>query len=279
MRRSLVHVAAAIALSACPADSPVGSHSSGVPGPGAALPPVVCDLPPSVNSGFWPNQPPELPIVADQTWGAPLLPVLNLVGWTLLWGTASLASDAVAPFTPPFAAKIDFPTGFIGSKAPGTLVRDMPAARQVYVSVWWKASDPWQGHPSNSNKIEYLFTNEHGSMALIMYGTPGGPYELRVFPDWHGDWLRPNVGRTPVTLGAWHQIEWFVQYGPPPAGARNSIVRWWMDGELLGNYCDVRLSAYPLTQLKLAPVWGGAEEVAKTEDDFFLYGPVRLSGR
>jgi hypothetical protein len=221
-------------------------------------------------TGPWPNEPSILKLRADQPWD-------QLGGlWQLLWGVAHIVDDPSAPGSPPGVLQIDFPIGFVGGAAPGTEAFDFPASREVYIGTWWMASDPWQGHVSNSNKIQYLFTPDSGSMAMIMYGPPSGPFELRVFPDWHGAWLTPNVANVPVTLGEWHQIEWLVAYGPtndPPSG----IVRWWLDGVLLGDYANVRLSSEPLIQYKLAPVWGGAETVQKTEADFFRYDHVRIS--
>lgn len=230
----------------------------------------VTSTPPA--SDAWPNEPSVFTRIVDQPWNA-------LGGiWDLLWGTVRVVQDSTAPGSPPNVLQVDFPVGFIGSSAPGTEAVALPAVRQVYVGIWWMASDPWQGHPSNSNKIQYLFTGEDGSMAMIMYGSPGGPYELRVFPDWHGQWLTPNVGDGTISLGTWHRIEWLVVYGPsndPPSG----IVRWWLDGVLVGDYANVRLSNSPLIQYKLAPVWGGAETVVKLENDFFRYDHIRISGR
>lgn len=237
---------------------------------GSGMVNVIDTAPPP--PGPWPNQPSVLNPIIDQPWD-------HLGGlWNLLWGVARIISDPTAPGSPPGVLQIDFPVGFVGGSAPGTESIDFPATREVYVGIWWMASDPWQGHVSNSNKIEYLFTPENGSMAMIMYGPPSGPYELRVFPDWHGAWLTPNVANVPVTLGRWHRIEWLVVYGPtddPPSG----IVRWWMDGVLLGDYSNVRLSTEPLFEYKLAPVWGGAEPVVKTENDFFRYDHVRIATR
>ncbi|HVZ77795.1 MAG TPA: hypothetical protein VG818_07435 [Gemmatimonadaceae bacterium] len=227
----------------------------------------------AANLGAWPNEPSGLATLDNQSWttlGAPT--------WSLLWGPASVDTDLTAPFTPQVAARIDFPVGFVGSRAPATLEYDFPARRTVYVSAWWKVSAPWQGHPSSSNKVMYLFTGDSGSMAMIMYGPEQGPFMLRVFPDWQGEWLVPNASSQPVALGTWHHLEWFVQYGQttdPPSGT----VRWWMDGALVGNYCNVRLSSQPLVALKLAPVWGGAELVQKTEDDYMEYGPVHVAAR
>lgn len=234
--------------------------------------PIVVS-PATPPSGDWPHEPAGLTRISDQPWDA-----LSLTGWILQFGTALIGLDPAAPRSPPNVLTIIYPIGFVGGSAPGTEMLPLPMLHQVFVGTWWKVSDPWQGHPSNSNKVQYLFSNGDGSMAMIMYGHPGGPYEMRVFPDWHGAWLTPNVANIPVTLGQWHQIEWLVEYGPtqdPPSGR----VRWWMDGQLLGDWSNVRLSSLPLAAYKVAPVWGGAEPELKTEIDYYWYDHTYISGR
>lgn len=253
-----------------------------MPGPRRAAISVLCGAglllawqvarPTRVRVAPWPHEPPGLRVVADQSWD-------RLGGrWKLLWGNARIDSTGDAPGSPPAVLRIDFPAGFIGGSAPGTEAITFPGSRTVYAGLWWKASDPWEGHPSNSNKIAYLFAEPHGSMSLMMYGTPGGPYELRVFPDWHGEWLRPNVAQVPVTLGVWHRIEWLVVEGAAGTSG-GGIVRWWLDGELIGSHTDVRLAEGPMTEFRLAPVWGGAEPVPKRTTDHFLFDHTRLSVR
>ena len=229
-------------------------------------------LPSAAHVAPWPHEPGGLHLVADQSWD-------RLGGqWKLLWGTARIDSMPNAPGSPPSVLRIDFPAGFIGGSAPGTEAITFRSSRTVYAGFWWMASDPWDGHPSNSNKLAYIFAEPHGSMSLMMYGTPGGPYELRVFPDWHGEWLRPNIAEIPVTLGVWHRIEWLVIEGSPgdPAGG---IVRWWLDGTLVGSHTGVRLAEGPMTEFRLAPVWGGAEPVPKQTSDHFFFDHTRLSVR
>lgn len=225
----------------------------------------------------WPNEPKAFPLIADQPWNHPAGKAESRQWESQFGGVSRIVREQNLPFSPPCALRIDFPVGHPGGYAPGTLEVALGTRRQVYVGMWWKASDPWQGHPSNSNKIAYLFTDGFGSMAMFMYGSPGGPYDLRVYPDWHGDWLTPNVNRTPITLGEWHRLEWLVAYGPttdPPTG----IVRFWMDGELIGDYGNVKLVDKPLAYFKIAPVWGGLE-YAKTQHDYYLYDHVHVSGR
>ena len=58
----------------------------------------------------------------------------------------------------------------------------------------------------------------------------------------------------------------------------NGIVRWWMDGQLIGDHTDVLFPTETLQYLKIAPVWGGVGDT-KTELDFYRYDQVHLSGR
>src|SRR6478752_2771732 len=198
-------------------------------------------LPSAAHVAPWPHEPGGLHLVADQSWD-------RLGGqWKLLWGTARIDSMSNAPGSPSSVLRIDFPAGFIGGSAPGTEAITFPSSRTVYAGFWWMASDPWDGHPSNSNKLAYIFAEPHGSMSLMMYGTPGGPYELRVFPDWHGEWLRPSIAEIPVTL--------------------------------VGSHTGVRLAEGPMTEFRLAPVWGGAEPVPKQTSDHFFFDHTRLSVR
>jgi len=52
-----------------------------------------------------------------------------------------------------------------------------------------------------------------------------------------------------------------------------------MDGQLLGDWSNVRLSSLPLAAYKVAPVWGGAEPALKSEVDYYWYDHTYISGR
>ena len=80
-----------------------------------------------------------------------------------------------------------------------------------------------------------------------------------------------------MTLGAWHRIEWLVVYNTttdPP----NGVYRWWLDGELVGDYTDVEFPPFPLQVYKVSPTWGGMG-AQKTQTDFYRYDHVHISGR
>jgi len=234
---------------------------------------VISVAPP--GTGPWPNEPPGFTGITDQRWD-----VLTSLGWTMEFGVASIGVDATAPLSPPNVLQIIYPSGFVAGAAPGTTIHDLGRVRQLYVGLWWKASNPWQGHPSNVNKIQFLFPSGAGDMTMVMYGSPGGPYELRVipqFPNIPSTWMVPNVNRVPVTLGQWHRIEWLVVYNTtndPP----NGIVRWWLDGQLIGDYWNAQFPNDPLSVYKVSPTWGGTGG-AKSETDYYWYDHIHISGR
>ena len=117
-------------------------------------------------------------------------------------------------------------------------------------------------------------------MTLVMYGQPGGPYEVRVLPQFEGlesDWLVPNVDPGTVTLGQWHRLEWLVTWSSTsriPDGA----VQWWLDGRLVGSYHQVAFPAGAFSEFKLSPTWGGVGD-HKQQEDHFWFDEVRLSAR
>ena len=215
---------------------------------------VSATPPPPPSGGVWPNEPAGLSTVTDQPWDG-----LTTLSWNSIYNTAGLASivsDPTAPYSPSNVIQYEYPTGFQSGAAPATEFVSIPGLKKVYVGTWWKVSNPWQGNPTNVNKIQYLFTNSMGSMFMCMYGTPGGPYELRVFPQFTTSqdvWLTPNVNNVPVTLGTWHRIEWLVDYSGVP------------------------LPSEALIEYHLAPVWGGTLGT-KTETDYYWYDHTRISG-
>lgn len=214
--------------------------------------------------------------VADLDFNGPL----PVPGWHVEFNADSLAAevaDSSAPWSPPGVVQFAFPRGRPGGSAPAHVWTPLPAGDAVYVGIWWRTSPDWDGHPSNVNKVQYLHTNSQGSVFMAFYGDPGGPYELRVFPQFStstDEWLLPNVENLPLAPGMWHQVEWLVERTDRGLGR----IRWWMDGVLLGDHDDLPFPEEPLAEYKLAPVWGGSGG-EKHHDDFIWYDHVRITVR
>ena len=235
---------------------------------------TVTALPPPPPPTGWPDEPSGWTTLAEHSGD-----VLTPTGWSVEWNDSGYLApglDATAPMSPPGVLQYKWPIGWTNLIGMGALYHDFPATRRVFVGTWWKPSNPWQGHVSNTNKIQYLFTSGSGSIFMAMYGPPGGPYQIVVFPQFTTSldrWLTPNVNHVNVTLGQWHRLEWLVDY----SGAKGHI-QWWMDGVLLGDYSDDPPPPEGLMEYKLHPVWGGAETIAKTETDYYWFDQVHVSG-
>ena len=230
------------------------------------------------GTGPWPNEPAGFKVVADNPFN-----VLTGDGWSLIdnvTGLGTLGVDAQAPLSPPGVLQYFYPIGFSAGIGPAAERHDLPNLKQAFLGIWWKVSNPWEGHASNVNKVQILFPDEGGDIYMVMYGSPGGPYELRVIPQFlnmASNWLVPNVNHVPVMLGQWHRVEWLLIYNTttnPP----NGIIRWWLDGQLIGDYYNVQFPNSPMSVYKVSAIWGGVTG-RKTENDYYWYDHVHISGR
>ena len=141
----------------------------------------------------------------------------------------------------------------------------------MYAEFWWKASAPFDLGP-NGNTIAFLFNGggDTGGQQFLML-LPDG--RLHVLLGYSGDfrWRAPNVNATSVTLGAWHQIEWYCQLS-------TGTLKWWLDGVLHGSYSDV-VNTYPFDMFQFSPTWGGNSGARKRQTDHYWFDHVRLSVR
>ena len=232
---------------------------------------VTADPPPP-PAGTWPHEPSSAAVIGDQ----PFNTLTTSDGWSIVdntngWG--SIVSDGTAPFSPTGVLQYLYPVGFTGGTGPAAEWHGLPGLSQVFVGLWWKVSNPWQGHASNVNKIAFLFPGSGGDMYIAMYGTPGGPYELKVIPQFPGlpsNWLEPNVAHVPVQLGTWHRIEWLINYN-------GGVVQWWLDGQLIGSYTGVPFPSGTMTEFKMSSTWGGIGD-SKSETDYYWFDHAHVSG-
>src|SRR5881409_1257220 len=235
-------------------------------------PPQQPQQPQPAPSGTWPHEPSGASVIGDQGFNS----LTTGDGWTIADNTSglgSVVSDGTAPFSPTAVLQYLYPVGFTGGTGPAAEWHGLPGLSQVFVGMWWKVSNPWQGHASNVNKIAFLFPGSGGDMYIAMYGTPGGPYELKVIPQFPGlpsNWLEPNVAHVPVQLGTWHRIEWLINYN-------GGVVQWWLDGQLIGSYTGVPFPSGAMTEFKMSSTWGGIGD-SKSETDYYWFDHAHVSG-
>jgi len=246
----------------------------------AAAPPPP--PPPPPVGGTWPNEPAGMTLVSEEPFNA-----LTESGWnavqrqTTNGSGLSITSDATAPMSPSNVLTYKYATGYSAGSEPGAeYFAPSPNVKETFVGFWWKASNPWQFHPSGVNKIAFLFSSGTlGSIYIMMYNEGSGP-TIQVEPQFSGDVRRlaPNVTATQVTLGAWHRIEWYVKYATT-GSSHDGIVRWWVDGVLQGSYTDLQTPGDSgFVEYTIAPTWGGVGGT-KSETDFYWYDQYHISRR
>src|SRR5438046_745895 len=148
-------------------------------------PPQQPQQPQPAPSGTWPHEPSGASVIGDQGFNS----LTTGDGWTIAdnnSGLGSVVSEWTAPLSPTGVLQYLYPVGFTGGTGPAAEWHGLPGLSQVFVGMWWKVSNPWQGHASNVNKIAFLFPGSGGDMYIAMSGTPGGPYELKVIPQFPG---------------------------------------------------------------------------------------------
>ncbi|SRR5712692_2865277 len=242
------------------------------------------------SGAAWPNEPVGFRVLND--WGfdqsPPAVtnaPIPGSPGWMIGdndSGYVTRISDPAAPLSPPNVYQFFFPIGFTGSGyPPGDVYTGIPSSSEVYVGFWWKPSNPWQGHESNVNKL--LFTCTGGTISncaiLKMLGT-SPPYSTQVTfegplpPPGHPDInLDENVGSTsPLALGVWHRIELYQNF-------TGGIIKWWVDGVLVGSYAGCTYSGGGFTLVWVNPIWGGISTIPKQENDYFWFNHIHVSAR
>ena len=266
-QRSTVLVSLLLPVLACDAAPLAQTCDAG----GNATRPASPASPPggATKLGGWPHEPAGFATVSDG-----FATVSGDLGWRCEGDGLSLAPDQLV-FT--------YRPGFQSGYAPGVAYLDVPAPiAETYFGFVWKPSDPWQTHPSGVNKIALLFPSTSGGGTIyVMMFHDRGRYTIQVETTFERDTrrLEPNITATPVVLGAWHQIEWYVRYSSNPS-SRDGVVRWWLDGVPQGEYTDLQMPPDPgFTQYTIRPVWGGAEGNTKQQQDSFAYGRIHISKR
>src|SRR5262245_10839896 len=238
---------------------------------------AACDPSTAVNSVAWPHEPAGFSVLTDEPFDALEGNGRHAAQRQTTNGSGlSLAGDAAGPLSPTGVLAFQYAVGFQGGSEPGVAYYVPPApVRETYFAFWWKPSAPWQNHPSDVNTIADLFA---ASAGVIFIQIDGANNTIDVVPEFDSDTriLRANAQATPVALGAWHRIEWYVKYSST-GDSRDGVTRWWLDGALQGEYTDLQMPADAgFVEYDFSPTWGGAGGT-KTETDFFWIDHAYIS--
>lgn len=192
----------------------------------------------------WPNEPAGSQVLLDcnfttATCGGALYDV---------YGGAYTVNIADAPLSPTsvFENKLD-PGQRQGGAQAGIF---FPAASELYWGVWWKMSAGFEGNYHDENKMFFTVTGDPSYVYMLwhLWGPTGGPSFGFV---WQTNDTRVDNSHLPNTYGGlihlgnncqvyrdrWTRIEVYVKKSTT-VNSRDGIVRWWIDGQLCGDYTN-----------------------------------------
>jgi hypothetical protein len=253
----------------------VTATSEGVTGQAAV---TVTAAPPPGTS--WPNEPAGFRLVTDQPWNA-----LASLGWEHLNRTSSsqIVQDTSAPFSPAGVLEDLYPAGFPGGSDPAVDWVTFGGTQEIYVGFWFKHSPNFESHPVG-NKVAFIWS--FGSVArdfIIGVNPPSQGWPLVLVSEGFGvpgdeqaHGFFPNMSSGQALPGVWHRAEVYVR-NSSPLGTANGVVRWWLDGQLVGSYTNVIMPAGTAwNQFELTPTWGGMGST-KTRSDYIRYDHAWVS--
>jgi hypothetical protein len=206
---------------------------------------------------------------------------VGTTGWYINnGGLATLISDLSAILSGPGVAQWRYPTGMRDGSAPATMYIDPGLKREAYFAFMWKPSSPFDGDPSGTNKIAFMFPNTSPGDIFIRMSGGGSSYVINVATEFPGDGrnLGNNVAATAITLGQWYKIEWYVKYSTTGT-SRDGVTRWWVNGVLQGDHRDLQMNGSAFIEFQFSPTYGGNVGATKRWDDFYWFDHLRLSGR
>jgi hypothetical protein len=203
--------------------------------------------------------------------------------WSLGNGDVSIVNDASAPKSPPNVGEWLYPAGFQAGSSPGMIEFDnLNNSSQLYLSFWMKLSPNFQGQGSETNKVLFIWINNHPAVFLSNQGS-GTSAPLIPTVRYQGDvdsraYFNQNVGtQQAMTRGQWRKWEMLLIANTP--GQANGVIRFWIDGRKVGEYTNVgfRNGTEAFQYVFLQPIWGGTSGTVSSTQYLWI-DHLRVSG-
>ncbi|MFO0773271.1 MAG: hypothetical protein U0172_01225 [Nitrospiraceae bacterium] len=234
----------------------------------------------------WPNEPSGATVLTDSNYNC-----LVCNGWDISGNSGmSIVADATAPFSPSNVMQHKFSSGLPGGRSVGvSYFPVVPTRRELYMGFWWKASSSWEGGSlGGGQKISFI--QGAGAWNMVMLLNPNRKLSV-YFPNTEqvqncqlqGAWgdcpgsvqVFPNAANPEITLDTWHRIEYYVKLSTTST-SQDGVIRWWVDGQLNGNFTNANFPQYQIIQAEFDPTWGNVGDT-KSTTHYFWYDHVHVS--
>lgn len=172
---------------------------------------------------------------------------------------------------------------------------------EVYIAIVWNANLGFEGSSAYLNRL-FIAQTEDFNMFLIWHkgkipsddvfdeefvvgvlGDPQinncdlSPNDPGCFPG--GVMLYPNNGpKKRAPKGVWHLSEMYIKKNTP--GQKDGVIKWWLDGQLVGSYDRVNIGGKPITNISHQQGWTAHSptDEPQASDWYFLIDHLRISG-
>jgi hypothetical protein len=230
----------------------------------------------------WPNEPPGSETLLDCTFDT-----LDCDGQLFnVYKSGDIIEDVNAPGSAPRVGRASL---FYPQTQGGIVLVYTKRAplRELYVGFWFKVNKEWQQNSVGSNKVFFVRTDNaleggtrtNGVWSVRGYGDPMQlvwSHNTGTNDNSHACALDmglvcyPNVGSGNIFFGRWHRIEAYVRASDCER-CRNGIVRWWVDGQLAGDYTNLNYGTKVVNEWVWAQTWDGQSNALGRSHDVHEY--------
>ena len=209
----------------------------------------------------------------------------------------TIVGDASAPKSPEQVGAIRFPAGFGGGTSPALTERSLNSEwGTLYVSMYFKLSSNWVGHPTGTNKVLHFWVADLNRVFAYVDGSGKNTLKPYIglqgiaapFNDGAGETstsvnLGPNLpGHTGVEIvrGKWYH--WEMLFTVNTNGAPNGTADWWIDGAHVAHYSGITYVSSTQSRnfnvMRWDPTWGGLGGTVPA-DQYMYLDHIYVSGK
>ncbi len=229
-------------------------------------------------AGVWTNEPAGASVVLD-------CPFNSVSGCGILdaYSSSQIVADGTAPISPSSVVKSTF---YAGNASGGMQLNYVTPQIQseMYVGLIWRTNPEFQGNQGSWSNKMFFVRGPNSNGLLLMYGpTNGGPYyatfgvntggldNSHVCQSDLGLICPPNVNSSAAQLfrGVWTKLEMYVKKSTTNT-SRDGILRWWVNGVLVGNYTTLNYAAAGLNEWVWSEAWDGTFNPNHVEWNHFI---------
>lgn len=229
---------------------------------------LVALLVPSMSWAVtWTNEPAGSSTILDCPFnGAP-----STCGILDAYGSSIPDSDGSAPVSPAGVLRSTINAGdnYGGMQLNYVFPNGGAVRNEMYVGMMWRTNPQFLGRTvgnkmffmrgPGSNGV-FLFNNtslSSGTGAMIFaHNTGGGLDNSHACSDPFGATCYPNSGGPSLVVGTWTKLEGYIKKSTT-CTSRDGIVRWWINGVLVGNYTNLNYACQGLNEWVWSETWDG----------------------